>query len=457
MTLNLPACSVLQANPTEEELISSALLNCVEKNVDSFARPWRYNWEVEESYDWGGDICDRGNSREPITNDILDLLPPDPFDMDLGATFTALAGWFEDLETTSEGSVCDEDWAFKEDYQFLAGFNFLWNTALMFGSEQVERLDGRSEEKELGDGSFDGGVVSVWDIEEILGFEEEDKLAGSLQTETLKEHSENYCGGDGKTPHDALEFVMNYLDLQELLIVERVCKTMKDWVRSDNSLWSNIHVDQPLSERLTDDALVRVTGRANRNLKCLSLVHCPGITDKGLRAVLQYNPKLTKLSVPGCTRLNIEGLVNNLKAFNSSSVPGIKWLRIGELYGITHQHFTELKLLLGADSNDEQQAKVYQKPRLYPFRHSSVCVDGGFGAIDIEVCPRCGNPKILYDCPVEGCQASNLQTCVKLRRNCMLYIQVKSIRMFLLNGLAIVGVSVEEFLTTKTSNSEARM
>ncbi|KAG9446359.1 hypothetical protein H6P81_012487 [Aristolochia fimbriata] len=404
MTLNLPPWSVLPSNPTEEELISSARFNAGEKNVDSFARTWRYNWEVEESYDWGRDLCDRGDSREPIANDILDLLPTDPFDMDLGATFTALAGWFEDLETTLEDSGSDEDWAFKEDYQFLAGFNFFWNTALMFGSEPIERLDGRTEEKELGDSSLDAGVVSVWDIEEILGFGEDDKLAACFQTETPKELSESYDNGDWNTPHDALEFVMNYLDLQELLSVERVCKTTRDWIHRDDSLWSNILIDQPLSERLTDDALVRLTGRANGNLKCLSLVHCPGITDDGLRSVLQHNPKLTKLSVPGCTRLSIEGLVVSLKAFNSSSAPGIKWLRIGELYGVTHQHFEELKLLLGADSYDEQQAKIHRKPRLYPLRHSSFSVDGGFGAIDIEVCPRCGNPKILYDCPVDGCQ-----------------------------------------------------
>ncbi|KAJ8639511.1 hypothetical protein MRB53_016205 [Persea americana] len=313
-----------------------------------------------------GDEGGGGGSREPIANDILDLLPSDPFGMDLSATFTAIADWLEDFEVES-------------------GLNLIWNRAMVFGSsdngigESLNtgwRLNGSGsfeEEMEIGDESCDGEFDSAWDVEEILSFGDEDAIwVFSNRPEEAGESAESCSGGDGGAPHDALLLSLGYLEVQDLLSAERVCRSFRDAVQ----------------------------GRAQGCLQSLSLAECSRITDDGLRRVLESNPRLTKLSVPGCTRLSIGGLVNNLKTFNSTGMPGIKCLRIGGLYGITQQHFEELISLLNADKQQQTDAR---KPRFF---HSSHLLHSNDDEcpIDIEMCPKCQRLRLVYDCPVQSCQ-----------------------------------------------------
>ncbi|KAI9116142.1 hypothetical protein K1719_013072 [Acacia pycnantha] len=49
----------------------------------------------------------------------------------------------------------------------------------------------------------------------------------------------------------------------------------------------------------------------------------------GLKQVLEGNPNVINLSVPGCTILNVECIVNILKDFKSIGTHGVKNLRIG--------------------------------------------------------------------------------------------------------------------------------
>lgn len=123
-----------------------------------------------------------------------------------------------------------------------------------------------------------------------------------------------------------------------------------------------------------------------------------------------------QLIVPGCTRLSIEGIVGILKAYNSMGTQGVKHLHIGGLYGVTQKHFEELKLLLGADSQLLQHS---HKPHFYR-RGSFYLSCNDDRAIDIEVCPRCQNFRLVYDCPAESCQelAHTTQVC----RACILCI-----------------------------------
>lgn len=110
--------------------------------------------------------------------------------------------------------------------------------------------------------------------------------------------------------------------------------------------------------------------------------------------------KTLQLSVPGCTKLNIEGIVGMLKAYNSIGTQGVKHLYMGSLYGVTQQHFEELKLLLGTNSQLQQHS---HKPHFYRRGNLYLSFDDDRD-IDIEVCPRCQSYKLLYDCPAEGCQ-----------------------------------------------------
>ncbi|KAH9320840.1 hypothetical protein KI387_015479, partial [Taxus chinensis] len=95
-------------------------------------------------------------------------------------------------------------------------------------------------------------------------------------------------------PHEAIFFTLAYLSPQDLLSVERVCKSLRAAVKNDELLWRHLHVEHPLSKKLTNDALLQLSARAQGHLQCLSLVECLRITDDGLKLVLDSNPNLTK-------------------------------------------------------------------------------------------------------------------------------------------------------------------
>ncbi|XP_027340891.1 F-box protein SKIP14 [Abrus precatorius] len=379
---------------SEDNLVSPMRMGIAEKSG------------VDNCFEYGIDRCDRGGTSH---DDIVDLLPSDPFGMDISTTFTAaITGWLEDLEVDYGGYRRDELGAGGENYQLFAGLNFFWNNAMRFHA-CVEEKRGFAECCYVSEGgaaaSCNFGYGSACDDDMV-------RLAvPSVSDGMTVGDFVNCCGGEGGggggggggdelAPHPALSFSLGYLGLSDLLVVERVCKSLHSTVWGDPLLWRSIRVDQPLNERITDDVLLQLTSRAQGHLQCLSLVECTRITDDGLKRVLEVNPKLIKLSVPGCTRLSIEGIVGILKAYNSMGIQGVKHLHIGGLYGVTQKHFEELKLLLGADS---QLLKHSHKPHYYRRGNLYLSCDDD-RAIDVEVCPRCQNLRLVYDCPAEGCQ-----------------------------------------------------
>ncbi|XP_059633583.1 F-box protein SKIP14-like [Cornus florida] len=422
MTLNFSHRPVFPAHLSEDNFVSPMRIadgylveGIPERNEDSFVRPWHLNREVEDCLDYGRDRIDRGGSPESVSKDILDLLPSDPFGMGISSTFTAITGWLEDLEVDYNSIG-----ARKEDYDLLAGLNWIWNKAVTFqaftgnmqfdeNSNTVRSIGGCSQEKQLENAMFQGSFASACCVQDIVNTV--DQQVGKSQ-----EGSGICCDKDGRTPHMALPFALSFLGVRDLLSMERVCESLRSMVRSDPLLWRSIHIDQPLNEKITDDILWELTSRAQGNLQCLSLVECPRITDDGLKHVLETNPKLTKLCVPGCTRLSIEGIVNSLKALKSKGSPGIKYLRIGGLYGITDHHFEELKSMLGTDRTTPQNGR---KPHFYHRGNFYLLCDDD-RAIDIEVCPRCQKLRLVYDCPAEGCQGKDCVT--QLCRACTLCI-----------------------------------
>lgn len=98
-------------------------------------------------------------------------------------------------------------------------------------------------------------------------------------------------------PHYGLFLTLYYLGLQDLMSVAKVCKSLHAAVKNDPLLWQSIQVEHPLSERLTDDALLKLAEMSRGHLLDLSLVQCLKITDDGLKQVLDISPKLTKVSV----------------------------------------------------------------------------------------------------------------------------------------------------------------
>ncbi|XVF02674.1 hypothetical protein REPUB_Repub04eG0194700 [Reevesia pubescens] len=403
MALNFSHRPIFPAHFTEDNLVSSMRIangylveGISEKHGDGFSKSWHSNREMENCFHYGRDRSgDRCGSQESVSNDILDLLPSDPFGMDISTTFTAITGWLEDLEVDYGCYVGDVVGTGDGSYQLFAGLNFIWNNAMRFqtfpGSMGFEYkgsvsggLGGCSPAKEGEDVSGHAGLGPACNVEDILSFGNEE-----LQD------CEGCCKEHEGAPHEAL----GYLGARDLLVVENVCTSLRSIVQNDPLLWRSIHIDQPLNDKITDDVLLQITSRAQGSLQCLSLVDCQKITDEGLKRVVVNNPKLIKLSVPGCRRLSIEGILNSLKALKSMGTQGVKHLRIGGLYGVTQKHFEELKFLLGLD---KQMQQIVHKPHFYNGRNVYLsCEDDR--AIDIEMCHRCQNMRLVYDCPAEGC------------------------------------------------------
>lgn len=435
MALNFSHRPIFPAHLAEDNLVSPIRIangylveGILDKNGDGFCKPWHSNREVADCFDYGRDRDDRGGSQqESVSNDILDLLPSDPFGMDISTTFTAITGWLEDLEVDYGGYGTDEIGTSQGNYELFAGLNFIWNNAMRFQalpgkawlddkSDIACGFGGFTEEKEVADPSYNCRFGPICVVEDVLSSGNENVCGASCQAEEFREFNGSCYDGDGAAPHAAVSFALGYLGLRDLLSVERVCRSLRATVQSDPLLWRSIYVDQPLNERITDDILLQLTRRAQGNLQGLHLVECPRITDDGLKRVLESNPRLTKLCVPGCTRLSIEGVVNMLRAFQSTGMPGIKHLRIGGLYGVAHKHFEELKLLLGIDIHEQKNA---HKPHFYN-RGNFYLLGDDDRAIDIETCPRCQNLRLVYDCPADGCQVK--ENAAQVCRACTLCI-----------------------------------
>lgn len=420
MALNFSHRPIFPGHLTEDNLVSPMRIangylveGIPEKNGDGYAKNWHLNQEIDDCFDYGRDRAEnRCGSQESVSTDIIDLLPSDPFGMDISTTFTAaITGWLEDLEVDYGGFRRDEVGTSDGNCQLFAGLNFFWNNAMRLqgfpnnmgyehylnvASGSSERFQAKEVVEEV---SCHGGLASTCNVDDMFGFGNDNVGLVDQQSEALLEGNGSCCDGEEGAPHAALIFSLGYLGVRDLLVVEKVCRSLCSTVRDDPLLWRSIHIDQPLNEKITDDVLLQLTNRAQGNLQCLSLVECPRITDDGLKRVLESNPRLTKLSVPGCTRLSIEGIVNSLKAFKSMGAQGVKHLRIGGLYGVTQKHFDELKFLLGTDSLMQQNTHkphFYHRGKLY-----LSCEDDR--AIDIEMCPKCQNLRLVYDCPAEGC------------------------------------------------------
>ncbi|XP_055816226.1 F-box protein SKIP14 [Solanum dulcamara] len=427
MALNFSHRPIFPAHISEDNLVSPMRIvnGCLvegvsEKNVENFSWSWRVCREPHEGFDYGygGKRVDKCDYSESVSEDIIDLLPTDPFGMDISTTITAITGWLEDLEVDYGGCRRNHVGPSNEDYDLFAGFNFIWNDSMRFQSfpnSHVRSDDNLNKgdpvnwiigERDMRDALVHVGLGSACNVGDTAGFNNVGSSSVLPQTMETGAGATSCSGKDEGAPHEALSFALCYLGVKDLLVVESVCRSLRLTVKNDPLLWKSIHIENPLTE-ISDDVLLQLTSRAQGNLQFLSLFECTRITDDGLRRVLDSNPHLTKLFVPACTRLSIEGIVNMLKSFNyQRGKMGVKHLWIGGLYGVMHEHFEELKFLLGADSQMRQN--VY-KPHFFSRRNIYRLADDS-QAIDVQICPICEKIRLVYDCPAEGCQVKDQAT-----------------------------------------------
>ncbi|KAL1189685.1 F-box protein SKIP14 [Cardamine amara subsp. amara] len=372
---------------------------------------------------------DKGDSTSV---DILDVLPSDPFGMDINNTFTAITGWLEDLDYNNQYGRRDDIGIGDGNHQLFAGLSFIWNNAMQFQSsgynygfgggefngdgschgpfvsassvDEVFNGDGSCHgafisassvnEAFDGDGSYHGAFISASSVDEVLSIEDarNGEVAGS------SDRCNN--GGEIANVHPAFSFCLYHLGVKDLLSVSMVCKSLHTTVCDDSLLWKHIHICQPLNEKITEEALLHLAERAQGTMQCLRLVDCSRITDDCLKQVLEHNPQVVKLGLPGCTRITIDGILSILRDLKSAGKLQLKHLEIGGIFGVTKDHYDELFDLLNIDNNVEQSI---QKPRFYHRGDSCVSCDDD-RALDIEMCPKCQNSRLVYDCPAEDCK-----------------------------------------------------
>lgn len=227
---------------------------------DVFSHPWSSSFG---SFDYERRRNNTGDSSASV--DILDVLPSDPFGMDdINNTFTAITGWLEDLEA---GYGRDES-GIIGDGQLFAGLSFIWNNAMRF-----------QEFPESSNVCSNGS----WSLHNSVG-ESSDRCTTS-------------DAGENAHVHPAFGFCLYHLGVKDLLSASMVCKSLHATVCDDSLLWKHIHICQPLNEKITDEALLQLTERAQGTMQCLRLVDCSRVTDDCLKRVLERNPQVVKVSI----------------------------------------------------------------------------------------------------------------------------------------------------------------
>ncbi|CAA7046551.1 unnamed protein product [Microthlaspi erraticum] len=324
-------------------------------------------------------------------NNVLSSLPEDPFCMNIRSTLNTISDWFHENQMDLVSESHDEPIGVD---QTLFESNPI-SSVKMNGVEGLGKVT-------LPEDPFCMKVrstISDWfhENQRDLVSKSHDEAIGVVEQQTGSSDLDDDGGGE---PHVAFELVLPYLEMRDVLAVEGVCRSLRDSVRKEPFFWSTIDLnDSPLKYRVTDDSLLKLTLRAQGNLQCLNLGGCVGITDNGLMQVLASNPRLTKLSVSGCHRLSTAGMMSIFRDLKSSDLLGLKNLITGGALYFTKEQFEEVNLLLGADANAAPKSR---KQRFYTSCRSELSLDDD-RVTDLEICPLCEKPSLVFDCAAETC------------------------------------------------------
>ncbi|XP_043695048.1 F-box protein SKIP28-like [Telopea speciosissima] len=237
--------------------------------------------------------------------------------------------------------------------------------------------------------------------------EKENHEFGSLydsQSEDVPAHTEEVV--EPGEPHEALFFVLAYQQLRERLLMRAACRSLRDAVDNDVLLWLDIFVEPPLSCRLLNDSLLKITSKAHGRLRTLSLKSCAKITDDGLQRVIENNPHINKLYVPACTSLTANGIVTIVKMLTD-----LKQLRLHGIIGITKQHIETILNCLMVQKEDQKQPISF----LYHRRFSPLINLDTAPPIDVGVCPKCSDVNQVFDCPRDSCEWKKVHPLLECR------------------------------------------
>eukprot|EP00250_Pteridium_aquilinum_P004866 c15054_g1_i1 orf=277-2343(+) len=340
------------------------------------------------------------------------------------------------LEESKEKSVCDE----AREQNFLAADGDLNSCMNPFASVDMHAIFGKqtSAASRFSFGREDGALslleaermapsrvsenceVSDCSVSRDLtsANEKPNRIGFGGQYEGVKVEQVTVQGQD--LVPEALQYTLSYMSLQELLTMEKVCRSLRIRIKSDVLLWQRLHIELPMSNFLTDEVLLELASRAGGQLQSLSLVDCTRVTEAALEQVILSNPKLAKLSLPGCSRISADAVVRMVEILTNckvSGMAGLKQLRVRNMYGFTKQHLESLQKMVGVRPQDQS---ISRKPQYYHQKHHASFHDDDI-AIDVEECPKCSNIKLVYDCTREKCQQRKGGDCQDCRA-CILCI-----------------------------------
>ncbi|KAK8567523.1 hypothetical protein V6N12_006106 [Hibiscus sabdariffa] len=205
-------------------------------------------------------------------------------------------------------------------------------------------------------------------------------------------------------PHDALFIVLAYLPLFELLSMSGVCRSLRDAVENDVLPWLNIIVEKPLNFWLSDEILMKISCKANGRLRTLALRCCDKITDDGLQRVIDQNPLISKLYIPGCTGLTPNGVITAVQKL-SCGRHGLKSLWLNGIANMKKEHLERIRYYLQTNPK-LQRIQPKRQPVLYHNykRLQAYRWEEHGRAIDVEICPKCNQVQVVFDCPREDCK-----------------------------------------------------
>uniref|UniRef100_A0ACD5ZYD8 Uncharacterized protein n=2 Tax=Avena sativa TaxID=4498 RepID=A0ACD5ZYD8_AVESA len=200
-------------------------------------------------------------------------------------------------------------------------------------------------------------------------------------------------------PHAALFLALGYMRLPELLACWRVCRLLGEAVAGDPLLWRRVAVEPPLSARMTDEVLLKLTARAEGTLRSLHLLGCFRVSDAGLLRIVEHNPCVTELCVPTCTGLTGDGVMKIVQLLHEHK-GNINRLRLNGISRMSKHH---LDIIMSLMSNGNPQVEEARSELFYNHRAREVLNTNDERPIDVDACPLCTNVRLVFDCTRDDC------------------------------------------------------
>ncbi|CAH9104923.1 unnamed protein product [Cuscuta epithymum] len=116
----------------------------------------------------------------------------------------------------------------------------------------------------------------------------------------------------------------------------------------------------------------------------------------------------------GCTLITPEGVIKAVQLLTKGT-HRLKSLKLSGIYNMNPENLAILCNLLGQNQENQSMRNLYHKRR----NHSRIIGeddDGDHQSIDIDVCPKCAETRMVFDCTLDSCRGCII--CIKRCEEC---------------------------------------